>query len=117
MAVILSREPAIIVPQLSTYGTAKLLSRDGGEVTVPLAPLLGGSTLIKSIVAESHLHPGIHGPLILSLAVTADVLVSVKDILGVGETKVMEENIEEVVKVLNSLRVEANLSKSRINQR
>jgi len=115
MAVILSRDHALTVPLLSTHGTVTLLSKDGEEVKVPLAPLLGASTLVRSIVDESHLHPGIHGPLVLSFAVAADVLVSVKEILSSGESNVMEENIEEVKQVLNSLGVEANLSQNRIN--
>jgi len=115
MAVILSRDHALTIPLLSTHGTATLLSKDNHEVRVPLAPLLGASTLVRSIVDESHLHPGIHGTLVLSFAVAADVLVSVKEILSVGESNVMEENIEEVKQVLNSLGVEANLSQNRIN--
>jgi len=115
MAVILSRDHALTVPLLSTHGTATLLSKDNHEVKVPLAPLLGASTLVRSMVAESHLHPGIHGPLVLSFAVSADILVSVKEILSVGESNVMEENIEEVNQVLNSLGVEANLSQNRMN--
>jgi len=117
MAVMLSRDQALTVPLLSTHGTATLLSRDGRDVQVPLAPLLGGSTLVRSMVVESHLHPGIHGPLILSFAVAGDVLGSVGDILGAGESIVKEENIEEVKKVLNSLGVEANMSHSRLNNK
>ena len=115
MAVILSRVQGLIVPLLSTHGTATLLSKDGGEVKVPLAPLLGASTLLRSTLDESHLHPGIHGPLILSFAVTADVLMSVRDLLSAGESNLLEENIEEVIQVLNSLGVGANLSQCRIN--
>ena len=80
LTVILSRAPVLTVPLLSTYGTTTLLSRDGEEVKVPLAPLLGASPLVRSMVAESHLHPGTHGPLVLSFTVPADVLVSVGDI-------------------------------------
>jgi len=115
LTVILSRAPVLTVPLLSTYGTTTLLSRDGEEVKVPLAPLLGASPLVRSMVAESHLHPGTHGPLVLSFTVPADVLVSVGDMLGTGVSNVVEENIKEVVQVLNSLRVEANLSQIRIN--
>jgi len=112
---ILSRDQVLTVPLLSTYGTATLLSRDGDEVKVPLAPLLGASRLVRSIVAESHLHPGTHGPLVLSFTVPADVLASVGDMLGTGVSNVVKENIEEVVQVLNSLRVVSNLSQIRIN--
>jgi len=114
MVVILSRDHALIVPLLSTYGTVTLLSRDGVEVQVPLALLLGASTLVRSVVAESHLHPGIHGPLFLSFAVAADVLGNVGDILGEGVSSVTEENIGEVEQVLNSLGIEAKLSHNRI---
>jgi len=96
MDVILTRDQALTIPLLSTYGTASLLSWDGQEVKVPLAPLLGGSTLVRSMVAESQLHPGLHGPLIFSFTVAADVLVSIGDILGMGECNVKEENVEEV---------------------
>jgi len=106
------RNQILTAPLLSTYGTLTLLSRDGGEVMVPLAPLLGASSLLRSIVDESHLHPGVHGPLVLSITVAANVLESVRDIVGTGESNVMEENIEEVMQVLISLGVEANLSKS-----
>ena len=61
MAVTLSRDQALTVQLLSTYGTASLLGKDGREVQVPLAPLLGASSLLRSIVAESHLHPGSMG--------------------------------------------------------
>ena len=111
MAIVLSRDKSLLVPLLSTYGSAVLLSRDGGEVEVPLAPLLGASTLVRSMVAEAHLHPGIHGPLILSFAVNFDVLVSVGKILSVGEADFKEGNITEVKKIMNSLGVEANLTK------
>jgi len=115
MAVILSRDKASTISLLSTYGSVTLQCRDGEEVQVPLVPLLGASPLIRSIVAESHLHPSIHGPLNLSFAVDAEFLVNVGDILGEGESNVREENIEKVIQVLNSLGVEAKLSQSRIN--
>jgi len=115
MAIILSRDQALTFNLLSTLGTATLLSRDGGQVKVPLALLLGASPLVRSMVAESHLHPDVHGPLVLSFGVAANVLASVGDLLGTGESKVKEENIEEVEQVLISLGVEANLSQSRRN--
>jgi len=111
MALLLSRNKAVTVALLSTHGTASLLSRDGHEVFVPLAPVLSASTLVRSVVAESHLHPGIHGPLTLSLEVSAAVLSSVAVMLVAGESKVEEENIDEVIQVLDSLGVEANLGK------
>ena len=74
MAFSLSLDQAFIVPLLSTYGKAALISRDGEEVKVPLAHLLGASPLVRSIVAESYLHPGIHGPLVLSFPVATDIL-------------------------------------------
>ena len=112
MATILTRDQALTIALFSTFGTASLLSREGLEIKVPLAPLLGASTLVRSIVAESHLHPGLHGPIVLSFAVAADILVSVGEILGVGESNVKRENIEGVKQVLDSLEVEANLSES-----
>ena len=113
MATILTRDRASTVALFSTFGTASLLSRDGLEIKVPLAPLLGASTLVRSIVAESHLHPGLHGSLVLSFAVAADILQSVGEILGVGESNVNEENIGGVKQVLDSLRVGANLITSK----
>jgi len=115
MAVILSRNQARTVPLLSTYGTASLLSMDGQVAKVPLALLLGGSNLVRSIVAESHLHPGVHGPLILSFTVAVNVLASVGDMLALGQANVREENIDEVTQVLDLLGVNASLSRSRIN--
>merc|ERR1719153_1198779 len=100
MAFKLSRDQALTFRLLSTCGTVSLLSRNGEEVKVPLAPLLGGSSLVRSMVAESRLHPGLHGPLIFSFTVAADVLVSIGDILGMGECNVKEENVEEVKQVL-----------------
>jgi len=113
----LSRNQDLTVPLLSTYGTASLLSMGGQEVKVPLALLLGGSSLVRSMVAESHLHPGLHGPLILSFTVSANVLASVGDMLAVGVANVIEENIDEVTQVLDSLGVKASLSQSRNNMR
>ena len=116
MAYILSRDHALTVSLVTTTSDkAVLLSKDGEEVNVPLAPLLGSSTLLRSVVAESHLHPGVHGPLVLSLSVAADILVSVGEILGKGESNVKEENIEEVQQVLDLIGVEAHLSQIRIN--
>ena len=115
MDFVLSRDHALTVPLLSTYDTAALLSKDGGEIKVPLAPLLGASPLVRSMVAEAHLHPGIHGPLILSFEVASDILECVGHILGLGESNIEERKIIEVKKVLKSLGVEAVLSQSRIN--
>ena len=112
---ILSRDHASTVSLVSTLGKAVFLSKDGEEVNVPLAPLLGASTLLRSVVAESHLHPGVHGPLVLSLSVATDILASVGEIFGKGESNVKEENIKEVQQVLNLIGVEANLSKIRRN--
>ena len=115
MAVILSRDHSLTVLLLSTYGKASLLSMDGREVEVPLAPLLGASSLVRSIVASSHLHPGIHGPLFLSFEVTADILACVGEIFGTGESILKGGNIEDVKHVFDVLGVEANLSQSRTN--
>ena len=115
MAFKLSRDQALTVPLLSTYGTATLLSKEGQEVKVALAPLLGASSLVRSIVASSQLHPGVHGPLILSLEVAAHILECVVEILGAGESDLMGRNIEEVKHALDILGVEANLSRSSKN--
>ena len=117
MAVTLTRDQALTVPLLTTYGTALLLSRDGREVKVPMAPLLAASNLVRSMVTETpHLHPGIHGPLILSFEVASDILVGAGDILATGESNLKEEDIEDVKQVLDMLRVEANLSYSLKNE-
>ena len=86
---------------------------DGREVKVPLAPLLGACTLVRSMLAESHFHPGIHGPLVISFAVDTDILVSVGDILSMGEANVKEKNIGEVKQALVLLGVKADLSQRR----
>ena len=61
MAFKLSRDPALTVPLLSTYGAATLLGKDGQEVQVALAPLLGASSLVRSVVTSSQLHPEVNG--------------------------------------------------------
>jgi len=111
----LKRDPAstndLIV---TTLGRATLQSRDNDKIQVPLAPLLSTSKLIRTMVAESHLHPAIHGPLILSCDVTTEALVSVRDILGTGETRISSnDNIEEIKQVLSLLGVDADLSQDR----
>merc|ERR1719158_677980 len=67
------------------------------------------------MVADSHLHPGVHGPLILSCEVPADVLVSVGDIFQTGESTVNDNNIGEVKKAMDMLGVAAELSCDRFN--
>merc|ERR1719153_1828570 len=62
------------------------------------------------MVTQANLHPGVHGPLILSLDVAAEVLVSLREILSKGETDVRKETMIEVKQVLDMLGVEANLS-------
>ena len=115
MAVILSKDPASTVKLLSTFGTATLLGKDGRGVQVPLAPLLGASSLVRSIVDSSQLHPGIYGPLMLSFDIAVDILAHVREILGTGESNIKSGNIENVIHVLSILEVGANLSKTRIN--
>ena len=115
MAFTLRRDQAWTVPLLSTCGTATLLSRDGEEIKAPLAPLLGASTLVWSILAESHIHPGLHAPLALSFEVAVDVLANVEEILRVGKSNVEEENIEDVREVFDSLGVKADLRQSKRN--
>jgi len=100
----------------TTLGTGTLQSKDNEKVEVPLAPLLSTSKLIRTILAESHLHPAIHGPLTLSFDVSTKALVSVRDILGTGETLIRNDNIEEVKQVLSILGIEADLSQHRINE-
>ena len=115
MAVILSRDPALTVQLLSTYGTATLLGEDGRGVQVSLAHLLGASSLVRSIVDSSQLHPGVHGPLIISFDIAVDILAHVGEILGTGESKLKSGNIEDVVQVLEILGLEGSLSETRLN--
>jgi len=104
-------DPALLLNLISTtLGTATLLSKDNERVQVPLAPLLSTSKLIRTMVAESNLHPAIYGPLILSCEVSTEALVSVRDILGTGETRISNDDIEEVKQVLSMLCVDADLS-------
>jgi len=113
----LKRDPALTNDLIcTTLGTAILQSRDNEKVQVPLAPLLSTSKLIRLMVAESHLHPAIHGPLILSCEVSTKALVSVGDILGTGETRISNDNIEEIKQVLSMLGVDADLSQDRKNK-
>ena len=115
MAFKLSRDKALTVPLLSTYGSATLLGKDGQEVQVALAPLLGASSLVRSIVNSSQLHPGVYGPLIISIETDVDILAHVGEILGTGESKLESGNIEAVVHVLDILGVEATLSQTIVN--
>ena len=94
---------------------ATLRSKDCHDVAVPLVPLLGASSLVRSVVAESHLHPAVHGGLILNIEVAAEVLVSVGELLATGEANVKEGNIEGIRQVLYMLGVEVNLSCNRIS--
>jgi len=101
----------------TTLGTATLQSKDNEKVQVPLAPLLSISKLIRIMVAETHLHPAIHGPLILSCEVSTKALVSVREILGTGETRISNENfLEEIKQVFSMLGVAADLSHDRKNE-
>ena len=95
-------------------GLAVLRSKDCHDVEVPLVPLLGVSSLVRSVVTESHLHPAIHGGLILNLAVAAEVLVSVGELLATGVTNVKGENIEGIKQVFCMIGAEVNLSCNRI---
>jgi len=113
----LKRDPASVIDLIgTTLGTATLLSTDNEKVEVPLATLLSTSKLIRIMIAESHLHPAIHGPLILSCEVSTEALVSVQDILGKGETRISNVNIEEVKEVLSMLGLNADISMDRKNK-
>jgi len=113
----LKRNPALTNDFIgTTLGTATLQSKDNASVQVPLAPLLSTSKLIRTIVAESHLHPAIHGPLILSCEVSTEALVSVGNILGAGDTRINNDNIEEVKHLLTMLGVDADVSQDRENR-
>jgi len=113
----LKRNPALTNDLIGTpLGTATLQSKDNEKVQVPLAPLLSTSKLIRTMVAESYLHPATHGPLILSCEVSTEALVSVGDILGTGETCNNNDNIEEIKQGLSMLGVEADLSQDRKNE-
>ena len=90
----LKKDPALLLDLIgTTLGRATLQSKDNEKVQVPLAHLLSTSKLIRTMVAESHLHPAIHGPLILSCEVSTEALVSVGDMLGAGETRINNDNI------------------------
>jgi len=110
----LKRDPASIIDLIgTTLGTATLHSKDNEKVQVTLAPLISNSKLIRIMVAESHFHPAIHGPLILSCEVSTEALVSVRDILHTGETRISNDNIEEVKEVLSMLGVNADINQDR----
>jgi len=64
-------------------------------------------------VAESNLHPAIHGPLILSCEVSTKALARVGDILGTGKTRISNDDIEEIKQVMSMLGVDADLSQDR----
>jgi len=100
----------------TSLGAAILQSKDGQEVPVPLAAVLGASPLIRQMVTESCLHPAIHGPLVLTCCgVSLQSLACVVDILSTGETLVCDDNIEEVKKVMGMLGIKVNLCDDREN--
>jgi len=108
----LKRNPALTIDLIgTTLGTATLQSKDNDRVQVPLAPLLSTSKLIRIMVAESGIHPDIHGPLILSCEASTKSLISVADILDTGEIGVSDDAIDEIKQVLSMLGVRADLSK------
>jgi len=112
----LKKDPALLLDLIGTTlrtATATLLSKENEGVQVPLAPLLSTSKLLRFMVAESHLHPAIHGPLILWCEVSTKALVKVGDILGSGKTRVSNDDIEEIKQVLSMLGVDADLSQDR----
>ena len=105
MAYTLTRDPNLLNLLSPTFGgTATLQSKEGENVLVPLSALLGASTLVSGIVANSHLHPAVHGPLILSCALSTDVLVSVGDILGRGEAFVIDNDNGEIKNAMDMFR-------------
>ena len=61
----------------------------------------------------SNIHPGLHGPLVLSFPVACDVLLNVEEMLRVGESNVKEDCIADVIDVFDSLGVKAELSQSK----
>merc|ERR1719233_1837667 len=104
---------AIVINNIigSTLNQVTLQSKGDEKVLIPLAPLLGKSKLIRLIVDESHLHPAIHGPLILSCdEVSTESLISVGEILSRGETRMRDDNGKEIKQVLEMLGIEADLS-------
>lgn len=116
--VILKRDSMLwdVLP-CTAYETATLLSKDSQGVAVPLAHLLGASSLVRSMVADANLHPAIHGPLILSCPVEVGVLLSVGEIFRRGVASARDGEIEEVQHVLNMLGVEVDLSCTKMKKK
>ena len=82
------------LPLNSLCGTVTLLSEDGEQVSFPTAVLLV-SPLLRSLLSD--FHPVVHHPLFLSLAVPADVLLTVGGILSKGEVKVENDRMKKKV--------------------
>ena len=103
MSCVLKRDPDWLDLSLSTgCGVFSLISEDGHQVSVPMAILLAASPLLRSLVSD--LHPTAHGPLVLSFAISRDVLFLLGDILttGVATLKggVSKEEVQEVFKMM-----------------
>ena len=116
MSILLKRDPDWLNISLVTdadYGAISLLSEDGHQVPVPRATLLTASPLLRSMVHD--LHPAVHGPLVLSLTISGDVLLLVGDILAKGVANVKGFMLkEEVQRVLMMMGIEAPLDCSEI---
>ena len=94
----LKRDPEwLLLPLNSVFGTVSLLSEDGEKVSVPTAVLLE-SPLLRSLVSD--LHPAALHPLFLSLAVTAEVLLAVGQIMNKGEVKVKDDGMRKKLQLV-----------------
>ena len=111
----LKRDPEwLLLPLNSVFGTVSLLSEDGEKVSVPTAVLLA-SPLLRSLVSD--LHPAALHPLFLSLAVTAEVLLAVGQIMNEGEVKVKDDGMRKKVQlVFKMIGLEPILDYSEIEQ-
>ena len=116
MSYVLKRDPVWLDLSLSTgCGVFLLLSEDGHQVSVPGGVLLAISPLLRSMVSD--LHPAAHGPLVLSIAISGDVLLLVGDIMTKGVAFVMGDRIKgEVQAVLKMMGVDVILDSCMLNE-
>ena len=119
--ILLKRDPAWVNELLSpaSSGTVTLLGDAGHQASVPLAPMLAASPLLRTMLADTGLHPSVFGNPVLSLPGTATALSYAADILTKGEVnvKAVDRNIiDDVQIVLQMMGVEAALDYSGIKQ-
>ena len=96
MCFVLKRDPVWFEPasvnRICGSDSISLLSEDGHQISVPTVLLLAASPLVRIMVSD--LHPAVHGPLSLSVAVTGDVLSAVGEICITGVANIRDISLK-----------------------